>query len=601
MLKKIVIFLALMGAMYITPKINIEAYSDGIYLDGNGTDIESNPLGWVQGTSKQIKSTPNGAEEPSMLAGASLGEAGCSYYSYTFARIKAGLTDPAKENVVDVFNYIHKKGGDKGTADFGPVNWSKLPSIYSDVEYAKRIDGASGEYPEICTDRMSVGIGRAMDDGYHVILLVTCPNGPNKTNGHYIYVDSIAGNQNEPTWNEICIMDSYGNSQTWKAGYSSYGGQVVGYVLVKFKGGEKPKEAETLWYRYGMSEEELPPPDFTYLTYWNEEQDGGENPYPYGLCTYLSWGMFYQTYGFRSPCGWVPSSFYNELDWACQLTKKFGERAGDKFEISTTPVVGATVSMGGGGHLGSHTSFITKVNDDGTVNFWEANVVHGGAEESPAEVDLLYHENWTLQQVSYGYSPLTFANPIGGWQAISELDKSNAKRGKKTADEGEWGLTGMPNKSPFMENPKESPKLMFREDLSSKEQVELGNLSTNVSATEANNRMATMRKCIMMGGMVLCLYSVFMLLAYMLDIANPFINISMLTCITGGLIRVDYYKDGGLNPFNQGQGSTKALLFIGMTMVVGILICTGTLSMYVVNKMDFMNNLLDNVWIWLSS
>ena len=598
--------LGIVGLMNLAPSLVSQAYSDGVYQNGNGSAIETNPLGWVQGHKHKIKSTPDGAEEPSMLAGASLGEAGCSFYSYTFARIKAGLTDPAKENVVDVFKYIHEKGGDTGTADFGPVNWSKLSSIYDDVEYAERIDGAGGKYPEICTDKMSAGISKAMKDGHHVILLVTCPNGPNKTQGHYIYVDSIAGNPNEPTWNEICIMDSYGNSQTWRAGYGDYGGQAVGYVLVKFKGGENPKEAETLWHKYGMTETELPPPDFTQAKFWNSEKDGGENPYPYGLPTYLSWGMFYQTYGFRSPCGWEPSTYYKEKDNAHELVDKFAERAGKQFEKSDKPVVGATASLGSGGEKGSHTAFITKVNDDGTVNFWEANVVHKGEEDSAEKVDLLYHENWTLEKMSYGYTPITFANPIGGWQAISKLDTAkNDKADKydKASKEGvtnEWELKGMPEKSPFMKDPRNAPDSTQRSELSVKEQLELGNLQTNVSATESENRMIFLRKSVMMFGLFLCIYAVFMLLAYVFDMSNPFFNISLLTCITFGLIHVDYYKENK-NILNQGTGSKKALVMMIMTFSVGILICTGVLTMYVVQKLDFFNNLLDNIWLWLSS
>lgn len=167
---------------------------------------------------------------------------------------------------------------------------------------------------------------------------------------------------------------------------------------------DSPKQGQAMW---GEIITDVILPEIENKKYFWHESKGGENPYPCGICTWLSFGLMYQSTGKRPVIGWEPSKNYDEKDWAFQLVDKIAAR--DKsYMVSEKPVpncVASTRATEGG----SHTFFVTNVHPDGRIDYWEANM-NNHSEDNPHEADVYYRRNRTLKQASQGYY-LKFAVP----------------------------------------------------------------------------------------------------------------------------------------------------------------------------------------------
>lgn len=184
----------------------------------------------------------------------------------------------------------------------------------------------------------------------------------------------------------------------------------------------------------------------------------------------------------------------------------------------------------------------------------------------------------------------------------SEEDSENGQEEDKISTiVPEWEIEGMPEKSKSMQETKETPPLTTSTDLSTAEKVKYQDISESVGITNQINRMNLIRKLVSMAGLVMCIYAMFVLVGYLFDINNPFFDLSMVTMLTFGLLTVEYKSEQTKSLWNQGEGSRQVMTLIIGFMVVGMLICTGALSIYAMQKLNNLNQLYDNIWWWLTT
>lgn len=197
-------------------------------------------------------------------------------------------------------------------------------------------------------------------------------------------------------------------------------------------------------------------------------------------------------------------------------------------------------------------------------------------------------------------------NPKEVYNGVQINKDHNAKGKKEKHEQGsartEWDTTGMPQKTAWMETGTPEQKLTTTSDLTVAEKLKFGNIQDSIVLTERTNRANFMRQLIAMAGLLLCLYSMFLLVAYLFDINNPFINISLVTIMTFGLYHPKYPDKavGGLasthQVFHQGGDTRKILSMVVFTMVLGILLCTGAIGVYLTRKLDLINQVADGLY-----
>lgn len=148
----------------------------------------------------------------------------------------------------------------------------------------------------------------------------------------------------------------------------------------------------------------------------------------------------------------------------------------------------------------------------------------------------------------------------------------------------EWELTGMPNKSETMKDVPHT-ELLEENKLSTIEQYRVGMLSDSIRTTEQANRSNFRRRVMAMIGLIFCLYSVLVLVGYIIDINNPFFDLSMVEILTFKLFRPKKEDD-----------KKKLFMLVGGSMVLGILICTGAIATIYLNKARYLKAVYD----WLT-
>lgn len=185
--------------------------------------------------------------------------------------------------------------------------------------------------------------------------------------------------------------------------------------------------------------------------------------------------------------------------------------------------------------------------------------------------------------------------------AKDKLDSENNGDEEERVARNEWDLEGMPQKSEFMKSPKKV-ELANKNELTDMEKLQLGNLKENIRATEVENRVNFRRRAVTMIGLMFCIYAILILLAYLLDINNPFFSLSFVSILTFGFFHPKYINravNGNGNMYqtmHQGEDTKKMFMTVGLFFVLGLLLCTGSVGVFVFQKIDFLNQIADGAY-----
>lgn len=151
--------------------------------------------------------------------------------------------------------------------------------------------------------------------------------------------------------------------------------------------------------------------------YFKSYKDGGENPYPYGFCTWFVWGMVYQNTGVVPPFGWTTNNSkfkdrYKDDISAWQIVDYITSSSDSQWEKAEVPVAGAIASIKNPPTIVSHTAYIMSC--DGTnVTYMDANM-NNTAENSLEEFLHLNPKDYrkgTAKLSDLKAQGWTFANP----------------------------------------------------------------------------------------------------------------------------------------------------------------------------------------------
>lgn len=185
-----------------------------------------------------------------------------------------------------------------------------------------------------------------------------------------------------------------------------------------------------------------------------------------------------------------------------------------------------------------------------------------------------------------------------------KLNKDDGEQEERVARK-EWDSEGMPEQSEFMTNPK-TVTMLNPNDLTAREKLEVGNIKESIQSTEKGNRARFRRQIVAMVGLVCCIYATILLLLYIIDVNNPFFSISLVSIFTFGLYNPKYENraigktHSMWQTMHQGKDTVKIFGFILGIFIIGLLLCTGSIGIFIFQKIDFINQIADGAYNWFS-
>lgn len=154
----------------------------------------------------------------------------------------------------------------------------------------------------------------------------------------------------------------------------------------------------------------------------------------------------------------------------------------------------------------------------------------------------------------------------------------------------EWELVGMEHLKSQIADQQNKINLMSRDDLSIGEAYSVATVGENIALLKEANVIDTVRVSVVFVGLCLVFYSVLLLVAYLFDYTNSFLEISLVKIITFGYLE---YSDDELAKNERGKASSKRLLFLVVFLIIiGCLFISGGVLRAV---MEIMMNIHDKI------
>lgn len=156
------------------------------------------------------------------------------------------------------------------------------------------------------------------------------------------------------------------------------------------------------------------------------------------------------------------------------------------------------------------------------------------------------------------------------------------------AIKSEWELVGMENLKSKLAELQTDIQLKSRNDLSLSEGYSTQVIGDNIALANQANVLTTARVAVVFIGLCMVFYSVALLLAYMFDRVNSFVDISLVKIATFGYLE---YTDEDLGERQVGKASSGRLIFLACSlMVIGCLFVSGGVIPFI---MQIVFNLLE--------
>lgn len=124
---------------------------------------------------------------------------------------------------------------------------------------------------------------------------------------------------------------------------------------------------------------------------------------------------------------------------------------------------------------------------------------------------------------------------------VSDSDKKKTDDAKVSIRiKNEWELKGMPKKSSLTDD-YNKVTTATRSDLTTKEAVNIVDIGNNIQQSKQIDMLSTARTALVFFGLVLMIYAILLSLALLFDNINSFIDISLISVLTLGILH--YSKD----------------------------------------------------------
>lgn len=226
-----------------------------------------------------------------------------------------------------------------------------------------------------------------------------------------------------------------------------------------------------------------------------------------------------------------------------------------------------------------HCIFFDGINEDGTTSIGDS--AFGG---------LTWEEVYSGQNTYFSYLELLKCDGVDFNSQPSIYDE-NALRGTTTSEMQEyyklvkeWDLKGMPTKTNLSEGIVK-PEFFGDDSLSQEELLAVQNIKDYKDADKMS-AFATVKMVISIIGFLLITYGLLLVIAYVFDRANSFIDLSMVGFLTFGKMKIVSKDDWGTisDETKKSKGyMTVAKLFIisFVIILVGSLMVSGLLSQWV--------------------
>lgn len=229
---------------------------------------------------------------------------------------------------------------------------------------------------------------------------------------------------------------------------------------------------------------------------------------------------------------------------------------------------------------GGHCIFFDGVNDDGTMSIGDSagNGLTWEDSYGKQNTTISYLELLKCKGKEFKDQPSIYDDNVLRDKNSSDIETENITY-RKIVDE--WDLKGMPNKSNLTSTMK-NPSLVDRSNLTMKE---IQNIESIKEIKDADNLsiFSIMKSIISFIGLLLIVYAILLMLAYLFDRVNSFIDVSMVSLLTLGNIKLIQKEDMQLigvdKEKERGYVTTRKLFFIiGLLIFLGAMMMSGVLS-----------------------
>ena len=131
----------------------------------------------------------------------------------------------------------------------------------------------------------------------------------------------------------------------------------------------------------------------------------------------------------------------------------------------------------------------------------------------------------------------------------------------------------MAGRKSTLANEQVSIELKSRGDLSSGEAYSVATVGENLALMREANLVDTARIAVVFIGLCLVFYAVMLLVAYLFDYSNSFLEVSLVKFLTFGYLE---YTDDEIAKHEKGKASSKRLLFLVVILIIiGCLFVSG--------------------------
>lgn len=262
-----------------------------------------------------------------------------------------------------------------------------------------------------------------------------------------------------------------------------------------------------------------------------------------------------------------------------------------------------------------HAIFIEGIKEDGTVrvfdNSSEGDVLGGkdtvfydimnemGGREAPIVYAMFEYSVAGVD--SRNTNPLTdrFAGSLDADKGVFKegehketKDKNSKEEKEKSSLKEEFDSIGW-QASELLLLQHDMDMTWYRDQLSQKEKTNIENLKENIKA-DSFDIEKFFKQATVMFGLMLCVYGLLLIVAQVLDMVNPFMNVSLVRTVTFGKFNIrpsyDHSKDNGDR--RKHISVFKYYVYVAFIMGLGMMIATGRIQEMVFHIIDIIQNFI---------
>lgn len=264
-----------------------------------------------------------------------------------------------------------------------------------------------------------------------------------------------------------------------------------------------------------------------------------------------------------------------------------------------------------------HAIFLEGVNSDGTLYVFDNSspgstlgatdtVFEGimndmGGRDSPIVYAML---EYSVEGVdSRDTIPLTerFAGSLDADKGVFKDEKDRKDKDGKSKEEADKEKEQLKSEydaidwrpSALLLSQHDMDMTWFQDKLSMKEKMNIENLKQNIEA-DSFDFAKFAKQTTVMAGLMLCVYGILLIVAQLLDMVNPFLNISLVRTFTFGRFTIkpkgDYSKDNANR--RRYISVFKYYVYVAFIMGLGMAVATGRVQELIYHVIDLINQFI---------